>query len=115
MNDADEIGRLNTARLMEEMGLSQAEVVRRAVAAGHTFDTATLNRVLRGRQPIRGHLEKVADALGVSMSSLLMHIPSVDSAPGPSEGDADGAEEAPGTGSATADAALCHWQIGLVQ
>lgn len=29
--------------------------------------------------------------------------------------DGEPVDEAPGTGSATADAALCHWQIGLVQ
>lgn len=90
MVDADEIARRNAVRIMDEQGVSQAELVRRAQAAGHTFDTATCNKVLRGRQPIRGHLEKVADGLSVSLSTLLEEGDNTDPVPPPpSEGEGE--------------------------
>ncbi len=84
MVDADEIARRNTAQLMEEQNISQAELVRRVLAKGHTFDTATLNRVLHGHQPARGHLEKLAAGLETTMSRLLDEGNGEDTDPVPS-------------------------------
>jgi hypothetical protein len=89
--DIDEIARLNIIQLMQEAGLTQAELVRRIVRRGHVFDTASMNRVFHGVLSARGHLEKFADGLAVPVDRLLKRItPSVDAAPGPSEGDANG-------------------------
>lgn len=93
MSNADEIARRNLESLMAELGLTQVEVVRRAVEAGHTFDTATMSRIVHGDRSPRAHLEKLADGLGVRVGRLLDEgfDDSDDTDPVPQEPPAEGA------------------------
>lgn len=74
-NDLNTRIRLNALRLLSELRMTQAAVVRRAVARGHTFDRQRFNHILRGRESAVGKANAIADGFGVDVSTLTMPVP----------------------------------------